>query len=536
MTISQAACNSIYQVSNAAEHLRIFGKALLPLSENRVHRSAHRGLLAQDMGAPPIAHGTYIELAQNSDSETEAESPEQPSSKRTTINFKDLTLPNERWSSLPNQRGQGFSQHQDHSRGHGRSDSTGSVFSHRRSDSTGTPLFRKSFATLPPPATMILDGQNTFDRIQDDVTSSDPGSLARQALPSLIISVGGLIFAGWLLDIVQHWDVFTKTTELFILVPVLLNLKGNLEMNLAARLSTSANLGDLDFAPTRRAMIVGNLSLLQVQATVVGSIAGLFSFLLGVIMEPKNIGGFSEVMLMISSAMICAAVSGFVLGVFMCALVIASRWANINPDNIACPLASSLGDVVTLVFLAVVANALAANMESFLSELLFVLMAVSLPFFGRVVYRNKFVKDLLWQGWTPILLAMLISSMAGLVLERYVEQYAGLAMLTPILCGLAGNFGSIYASRISTSLHANLEEDYHRVQWTLLLMNIPIQVIFLFIIWLLDLGHIRYTLVFVTGYFTVSMVCTWAALSMGKHGTLHFWRKGYDPDNYVLPY
>lgn len=37
----------------------------------------------------------------------------------------------------------------------------------------------------------------------------------------------------------KHWDVFVKTSELFILLPILLNLKGNLEMNLAARFSTS---------------------------------------------------------------------------------------------------------------------------------------------------------------------------------------------------------------------------------------------------------------------------------------------------------
>ena len=36
----------------------------------------------------------------------------------------------------------------------------------------------------------------------------------------------------------QHWDAFVHVTEIFILVPALLDLKGNLEMTLAARLST----------------------------------------------------------------------------------------------------------------------------------------------------------------------------------------------------------------------------------------------------------------------------------------------------------
>lgn len=43
----------------------------------------------------------------------------------------------------------------------------------------------------------------------------------------------------------QHWEVFKKVTEVFILVPALLGLKGNLEMTLASRLSTAVS----DFLP-----------------------------------------------------------------------------------------------------------------------------------------------------------------------------------------------------------------------------------------------------------------------------------------------
>lgn len=37
----------------------------------------------------------------------------------------------------------------------------------------------------------------------------------------------------------QHWGAFQYITEIFILVPALLGLKGNLEMTLASRLSTA---------------------------------------------------------------------------------------------------------------------------------------------------------------------------------------------------------------------------------------------------------------------------------------------------------
>ena len=54
---------------------------------------------------------------------------------------------------------------------------------------------------------------------------------------------------------------------MFILVPALLGLKGNLEMTLASRLSTQANLGNLDTPKSQWLMTVTNLSLVQVLTT-----------------------------------------------------------------------------------------------------------------------------------------------------------------------------------------------------------------------------------------------------------------------------
>lgn len=72
--------------------------------------------------------------------------------------------------------------------------------------------------------------------------------------------------------------------QLLMIIPVLLNLKGNLEMNLSARLCTAANIGQLDDPIVRRSMITGNLTLLQVQAAVVSFIAAWIAYLLGIIL------------------------------------------------------------------------------------------------------------------------------------------------------------------------------------------------------------------------------------------------------------
>ena len=59
-----------------------------------------------------------------------------------------------------------------------------------------------------------------------------------QVIPPFFMAGFGTLAAGLLLDEVQNWRVFQAIGELFVLVPALLGLKGNLAMTLASRLST----------------------------------------------------------------------------------------------------------------------------------------------------------------------------------------------------------------------------------------------------------------------------------------------------------
>lgn len=130
-----------------------------------------------------------------------------------------------------------------------------------------------------------------------------------------------------------------------------------------------SNLGELDYGPTRRSLIVGNLALLQVQSLVAGAIAGVSSFALGLITKPGSSTSYYEMMYMTASSMVSASFSSAILGIFMCALIIICRKFDVDPDNIACPMASSTGDIVTLVLLATSASILQNQMGKCLTRM-----------------------------------------------------------------------------------------------------------------------------------------------------------------------
>ncbi|KAL3189420.1 hypothetical protein MRX96_002732 [Rhipicephalus microplus] len=218
----------------------------------------------------------------------------------------------------------------------------------------------------------------------------------------------GTVGAGLLLDMVQHWPVFQNVTELFILVPALLGLKGNLEMTMAARMSTQANLGNMDTLREQWKSASGNMALVQCQATVVSLLASLFAVMMGFITERHF--ELRNALMLCASSLVTASVASLVLGSVMIGVVILSRKHHINPDNVAIPVAASLGDLTTLALLAGAGSLLFGGTEDvrlYLCVVIFFLLFI--PLWVLIARSNTYTSSVLWSGWIPIISAMAIS-------------------------------------------------------------------------------------------------------------------------------
>ncbi|KAI8850280.1 hypothetical protein BC829DRAFT_164744 [Chytridium lagenaria] len=360
-----------------------------------------------------------------------------------------------------------------------------------------------------------------------------------EAFPSVLLSMGGLMLTGALLDSLQSWLVFQNISELFILVPTLLGLKGNLEMNLASRLSTAANLGHLDHPSTRWKLVFGNIALLQIQSACVSGLAAVWSLTLGGLFHGKW-NTAAETALICSAAIITATAASLALGTMMCGTVIICRLVNVDPDNIATPVAASMGDLITLIMLAGVSTGLFSIMDTPGPVISVVFILSCLPLWVWIVLRNEYVRDVLNSGWSPLLAAMSISSFGGLVLEKFIEKFIGLAVLIPVMNGICGNLACIYASRISTKLHqyptgvVGNAEAWDPAPFALFAISVPSQMLFLAVVAILKLGGTVVTFQFIGAYMMACLGLVSFLLFMTFRLCLFLWSRKLDPDNYIF--
>ncbi|CAF3492478.1 unnamed protein product [Rotaria sordida] len=415
-------------------------------------------------------------------------------------------------------------------------------------------LFYLEISSQNDEATPIL---HTYDNNQEKWYTT-----ASQLVFPFMIAGFGMIVAGLLLERAKELKVFREITAIYILVPALLDLKGNLEMTLASRLSTQANIGNMDEKSKFKSLFIGNIVLIQLQAIVIGFLAAIVSILISWLSQDHF--NIRYALVLCSSSVLTAAVASTGLGLIMIIVVVLSHQCKINPDNIATPVAAALGDITTLVILAGVSSFLFGIINNYpwLPIMIVLFFLTLIPIWIMISAQNEYVQDVLIHGWSPIIIAMFISSMSGLILDFAVQTLHGIIVFQPVMNGVCGSLVTVQTSRLSTALHQQgkpgefqNDEQYNASTHCpnpyklfcsrngasctvrlLLFMSIPGHLTCLFIIWQLAANHIQFSILFIFLYLIAALIQVAILLYIAQWIVPFVWRQHGDPDNICIPY
>ncbi|XP_045780118.1 solute carrier family 41 member 1-like isoform X1 [Maniola jurtina] len=434
------------------------------------------------------------------------------------------------------------------------------------SDEIGSPDSGYTMASINSNGDLKSPGDPPDKKITDADAEKQPlsgkkeerwwNTLMQVAVPFFIAGCG-TIGAGLVLGSIRNWEVFLKVNAIFVLVPSLSGLKGNLDMCLASRLSTQANLGNMTSSREVISMVVGNISLVQVQAIVAATVVAIFAVTVNTIADRAFNGSY--VLLLIASAVFTATTTCFVLDFVMVMVIFGSQKFKVNPDNVATPLAASIGDIVSNSVLAVTAQYMFEQIQISLWQPIALLCVYYslLPIWVFIVWRNKYTKTVLTTGWTPVISALFISGVGGIVLDQAVDQFPGYEVFQPIVNGIGGNLVCVQSSRLATHLHqtaipGELPENTRLIEWPwktlfygttaakvarmLLILALCGQIVFMFVADFIFQGLVTIQVAFGITYVACSLVQVMVLLYLA-YILIHFmWKKKKDPDNAAIPY
>lgn len=177
-------------------------------------------------------------------------------------------------------------------------------------------------------------------------------SLYRQSLPVLLLSGGGLVVAGVVLQRME--GVLAMTPGLLVMVPVLIALRGGISGTMGTRLGSAFHMGLVSRGnfwndETRQATLAALLL-----SVVLSAVTGILGHTTTVLLQLPS-AGFLRLFLVATLAGTAAGVVqlGLTFGIILFA-----TQRGLDPDNVTTPALATVGDVVTILLIFLVAGAL----------------------------------------------------------------------------------------------------------------------------------------------------------------------------------
>ena len=373
------------------------------------------------------------------------------------------------------------------------------------------------------------------------VVGSDAAAL-RQAFAALLVSSGGDLLAG--LTLAGITGRLEELPGLIVLIPAAIGMRGNIYGALGSRLGTAIHTGQFSLSRRRDTLVGQNIwaSLVLTLVISVGmavaarAVAGLFG-------AGDSISLADFIVIAVLGGVLSSVI---VLGVTLAvaALSVRRSW---DMDNVAAPLVTAAGDIVTLPTLVLASLLVGLTGVTVVVGSLCVLIALVALVMGWRSQR-PILRRIVRESLPVLLVAGAVDIAAGVTIEQQLEQFIAfpaLLVLVPPFLEDTGALGGVLSSRLSSKLHLGIIEPTARPQRAaridfalIFLLAVPVFVLLALsadvvalVFGMASPGALRMVGIALMGGLLATLVATIVAY----YGAIATVRLGLDPDNHGVP-
>jgi mgtE-like transporter len=365
----------------------------------------------------------------------------------------------------------------------------------------------------------------------------------RQGFAALFVSSVGELVAGIVLAGIA--GTLEELVGLAVLIPAAIGMRGAIFGAMGSRLSTSIQTGLFSFS-LRRGVLIEN-----VQAAVILSlVSGVFlAFLARYLSDILGVATELSVVDYIVISTVGGIIAGallLVITVFVARTSVARGW---DMDNIAAPMLTAAGDILTLPSLVLAAYFIDIPVFSGSLALVLVVVAVAVTVLGfRLGTQN--LGRILAESLPILAITGTVTILVGVALEERSEQFTtllALSVLLPAFLQEGGALGGILSSRLSSKIHLGLLAPRGLPPMAAFRDFVLIYTfatgVYLFIgaashvlaVALFPDGSSPGLLAMVGISTLAGLIATTAAVLAAYYGSVASYRLGLDPDTYGIP-
>ncbi|NLZ30862.1 MAG: magnesium transporter MgtE [Methanomicrobiales archaeon] len=274
--------------------------------------------------------------------------------------------------------------------------------------------------------------------------------LVLTGLGALLISAVAASIAGIYLGSVR--EVLALIPGLMVLLPSIIDMRGNIAGVLASRLSSSMHLGEFAIDFGENCVLGDNVRASFVVTILIAFVLGVFAYIACRI-SGLPVVGITDLVLI---SAVSGIVSGFVVMGITLIIALASYHYGLDLDMIAAPTVTTSGDIVTLPILVLSAVFIMGLTPS---ARLAVGVAVVAATIVAVLYtyrRPKRIGAIVRENLLLLIPLGFLGTLAGVTYSLNLDDlvtFAAFLILIPPFMGGLGSIGGILGSRLSTGMH-----------------------------------------------------------------------------------